>query len=187
MKIEVDVNAGDLFESIDVLCKKEATIIRDFINSKSIFVSDIFILQDNASKLNHITAKNTDVGIYIFMVAANVPLNGIGVANFDSVSYAAKTNNNFKGASFTANDCLYVGKAETKLYKRIEEHTDVPSGIKTYSLRLGTKERQHVKGSLCLYTFILKKEFKKYKKVLLPIVEGYLHDFMLPKAGSKRA
>lgn len=187
MKIEVDVNAGDLLESINELCKNEATKIRDSINSKSSFVSDVFILKDNASKLNHITAKNTDVGIYIFIVTANVPLNGSGVADFDSVSYAAKTNNKLKGRTFKSSDCLYLGKSETNLYKRIEEHTCVPSGPKTYSLRLGTTERQHVKSSLRLYTFTLKNEFKKYKKVLLPIVEGYLHDFMLPKVGSKRA
>ena len=187
MKIEVEVDARDLLECIDDLCKEEAIKIRDTIKSKSIFVSDVFYLQDNGSKLNHVTVQTNDVGVYIFMVDSNVSLNCSGIAEFNSVPYAAKTNNNFKGASLKADDCLYVGKSETNLSERIAEHSDFPSGNNTYSLRLGAAERKYVKPSLCIYTFVLKKEFEKYKKALLPFVEGYLHDFMLPKVGSKRA
>ena len=184
--MKLEVNAGELFASIDELCRNEANNIRDTIKLKAGFASKIFTLQSNALKLNSVSVKVGAVGIYVFMVDTNVSLNGTGVAKFDSVSYAAKTNNRLKGTNFQASDCLYLGKSEKNLYKRIREHIGVPSGKKTYSLRLGEPERKHIKNSLCLYTFVLKKEFKKYKKVLLPIVEGYLHDLLLPQVGSKR-
>ena len=186
--MKLEVNAGDLFSSIDELCRNEASNIMDAIKSKVGFSSELFTLHSNAMKLSAVSVQKGYVGIYMFMFDANAHLNSksAGVAKFDSVSYAAKTNNNLKGTNFQVNDCLYLGKSEKNLYKRIVEHVGVPSGKKTYSLRLGEPERKHIKSSLCLYTFVLKKEFKKYKKVLLPIVEGYLHDLMLPKVGSKR-
>ena len=187
MKFEVEVDARDLLESIDEICKEEAEKIKATITLKSAFVSDIFDIQDNASKLSSVLVQPTDIGIYIFMVNANASVDCKGKGVFDSVTYAAKTNKNLKRKSFNRSDCLYIGKAEKALQKRISEHIGLPHGKKTYSLRLGTPERQHIKSALCLYTFVLKKPFKNYEKVLLPIVEGYLHGSMLPKIGSKRA
>lgn len=179
MKIEVDVLT--VLSNIDEMLGNESLLINKKVTNESLpYNSEIFDFW--ISKEDEDYKKIGKPGIYVFKMKDECPLN-----EFDSVEYAPKTNAELNGESFVKNDILYLGKSESNLAKRLEEHIKGPSSKKTYALRLNDSKREHIIGNFDLYCFILKDKFNRHSKLILSTVESYLHDNLKPKVGSKRA
>ena len=144
----------------------------------------MFDLKDQKSALNCLQVAKSEVGIYIFVVDSDFVTNP---NLFDTTKYAAQTNENLrKDGCLKKGDCFYIGKSEKGIFKRVNEHIE-NNTEKTYSLRLNFKERIHTKDHLRLFSFVLKTDFEKYKKLFLPVIESYLYESLNPMVGSKRA
>ena len=184
-KKQMEDNFFDLLTKINQMCATESEKIKNFYDGVDTnFQSELFELKDNKSKLNCLQVSGTEVGIYIFIVESNFC---IDARSFDSVKYAAQTNDYLSiDGCLKRGDCFYLGKSESDILGRINEHINNKT-TKTYSLRLNYEERIYTKEHLRLYSFVLKDHFKKYKKLLLSVVESYLHESLHPKVGSKRA
>lgn len=181
----MDEKLSKLFDDFEDMCEKEASKIFAFYKDNTgDFDSELFELKHNKIKIDCITNKNKEKksGIYIFIVSSKFTIN---CDEFDSVTYAAKTNDRLKKNTFIENDCFYLGKSESDILGRISEHLNNET-TKTYSLRLNSESREFVINKIHLFTFVLKDDFIKYKKLLLPTIESYLHELLKPKVGSKR-
>lgn len=181
--MKLETSSEDIFQSVESSLRNEASIILQMIYNNVKVTSNLFDVIDFSNQ--SCTAKENDIGIYVFMMIKTTPVDFNSLC-FNDTKYGAKTNRNLSSTSFLVGDCLYLGKSETGISARVAEHMN-PTSTTTYSLRLNAMERQHVINNVGIYTFVLKKEYEKYKKLILPVVEGYLHDNLHPKVGSKRA
>ena len=180
MELTIDVSSEKLFETLGLFLEKEAEKIKNIILNGTNASLDLFdIVNNNDKTCNISTIKNT-CGIYVFMMINNTPVN-----NFNYVNYGAKTNNNLNGSNFSVNKCFYLGKSENSLVKRLNEHL-IDSPSTTYSLKLDDINRQHVRGNISLYTFVLRNVYLNYKKIILSVVESFLHDSLTPMVGTIR-
>lgn len=182
--MSIEVNVIELFERVDEYCRQEAQNIFGHIkHSPATFSSNIFRLQDDVTNLDSIKNEEKQPGIYVFMVSSDFK---VDLSQFNDVPYAAQTNENLLGdGCFKKGNCFYLGKSESGVFERVSEHINNQTK-KTYSLRLNDIARMNIVNYLKLSSFTLKPDFIRYKKLLLPEIEGYLHDLMLPKVGSKR-
>ena len=127
------------------------------------------------------TFKCENSGVYVFVVTKEVNVN-----NFNDVEFAPKVKGtNLK--AFNKGDILYLGKSEDSLTTRLKEHIEGPTAEKTYALRLSHENRVHSIDSLELYVFSLKKNYIQNKKIILLLLESYLHSMINPKVGTKRS
>ena len=178
------MSMDNVLDKLKALLADEANNVYIYVNSnESKFTSDIFNLSLNNTTINE--SKNPEIsklpGIYIFKMSENLECDKY----FDSVKYGAKTNDNLENNTFKKGDVLYLGKTEVSLESRLNEHL-LSCGNKTYSLRLFDDKRKYLFGNFVLFTFELKKEYDKYKKIILSTIESELHDLLNPVVGSRR-
>ena len=134
-------------------------------------------------------------GIYVFVIT---PESGETIPvpdNFNDTPYAPNlskkreyydaTSN--KPTDFRKGQVLYLGKSESDLKYRLNQHINEPSSSKTYALKLSSNERTRLLGNLTCVCFVLKEDLQKYGKTILPAIESHLHDKLLPRVGSKRS
>lgn len=180
MELTIDVSGEKLFETLELFLEKEAEKIKDFILNGANVSLDLFDMVNNNDETCDTSAIKNTGGVYVFMMIKNTPVN-----KFNAVNYGAKTNNNLNGTTFPVSKCFYLGKSENSLLERLKEHLTKSSST-TYSLKLNDVNRQHVLGNISLYTFVLRNEYLDYKKIILSVVESFLHDSLAPMVGSKR-
>lgn len=180
MEVTINIETEKLFEALETLFKEEANRIEIMIKNKTIDKLDLFEVVNFNDKTTTICCGPKKCGIYVFMMVNDTLIN-----NFNDVNYGAKTNKNLTDSYFPSNKCFYLGKSETDIEERIMEHLSQSSST-TYSLKLDDINRQHVKGNIALYAFVLKNEFMEFKKIILSVVESFLHDSLTPMVGTKR-
>ena len=111
----MDNELSKLFDKIKKMCKEEANKIFVFCNNNTnAFNSELFELKHNKINAKCITNNNKEKksGIYIFLVSADFTIN---CKKFDSVTYAAKTNDRLESNTFKQNNCFYLGKSENDI------------------------------------------------------------------------
>ena len=122
-------------------------------------------------------------GVYIFKTIGEFSLSQ---AEFNRVPYASKTNKYLTSNLIKSGMYVYVGKSETSVAKRIEEHVN-KCGSTEYSMRLFHRYRAYLKPKLCLDVYYLRQEYSKdYAKFLLSELEQKLFDTLKPFIGSRR-
>ena len=122
-------------------------------------------------------------GIYIFKANRCFSLDK---SRFNSVPCASKTNKNLIANQISSGSIVYIGKSETSVAKRIDQHIK-KCGSSVYSLRLFNSARAQLIKSLFLDVYYLKQEYSKnYAKFLLTEVEQRLFDVLKPIIGSRR-
>ena len=122
-------------------------------------------------------------GIYIFKIAQPIQFNS---QVFNSVRYGSKTNKYLPSGWINVGKCVYVGKSETSVANRLDEHI-AGCSKSTYSLRLFDNRRNNLKNSVSIETYYLKDVYANYAKPLLSLVERGVFDTLHPFIGSKRS
>ena len=117
--------------------------------------------------------------VYVFKMIDdwNVP------KDFDSYYNSAKRNNRLV-KQFKKSEALYVGKSYRAI-ERVHQHYSNRND-KISSLKLGWEERKNLKECCVMIIFFLKKELKKYRSYILPMVEEIMHQRFEPLTGSSR-
>lgn len=113
----------------------------------------------------------------------------VEIKEFNDVNKATKLKHE-KSEYFrtlSAGDTLYIGKSEDDLEKRINQHINLEEDSSTYSLKLSSANRKQLLSSkLRVVCFIMKPKYKNHIKILLPVVERYLHKELTPLVGSAK-
>jgi len=187
VKLRVDLNA--VLDSVDEYLESEAqqlvlvvTEDEQQLKEDSLFTFvDCMKIENMDSFVDENNCKDCP-GVYIFKLTENVQ-----IGTFNDTNYASQIKEEFvlSKQDFDKNEILYLGKSENDIATRINQHIK-NNTEKTYSLRLNDNDRKHLYGKLKVYIFVLKKEYKKYNKVIVAGVEGYLHKSLKPVVGSKR-
>ncbi len=162
--------------------KTESEKIADKVNGKK---ADLSLFKVKKRKLKKDEGKGyicnftpkTDAGIYVFCsnkTEIKIP------KNFDNVNYGAKLNE----GNENANRCLYVGKSYD-LKKRIKEHLS-EKDKSPYSLKCSHPNREQLFTNSKVYIFELKDELVEHKELILPTIEGFLHEMLKPQIGTPR-
>lgn len=173
---------NEYMQKIGSILKEDAKKISGTIQEKLEYDSNILELSymDRIPKEMN-TLKCEKSGVYVFVATKE-----ISATNFDNVEYAPKIRDE-KLINFNKGDILYLGKSESSLTTRLKEHIEGPTAKKTYALRLSHENRVHSIESLELYVFSLKKNYMQNKKIILLLLESYLHSMLNPKVGTKRS
>lgn len=126
-------------------------------------------------------------GLYIFTIKNTVA--DVDIIEFNDVEKATKLKRK-KGVStisFEEGNTLYVGKSEDDLRERINQHISLCEDSSTYSLKLSSEKRKFLlENKLMVSCFTIKTEYEKYKKIILPVIERYLHKELSPLVGSSK-
>lgn len=176
----------EIFKMLKDVLLKESILIEEMIRTGKRKKLNMLEVKAFGEKNANSMVTNKDAGVYVFMVHTAVEVDSISGGKFNDVKHGAKTNKNLKCDKFCLNDCFYLGKAESKMLKRISEHWD-SKNKSTYSLRLNDSCRKHVKEHLMIYTFVVKECYKDFRKDIVGFIEKYLHEKLLPKVGTKRS
>lgn len=177
-----DVLINEYFQKIGSILTEDAKKISDAIQTKQKYDSNILELSymDRIPKeIDTLKCKNS--GVYVFVATKEIK-----TKYFNDVEYAPKIKDKSL-MSFNKGDILYLGKSEDSLTTRLKEHIEGPTAEKTYALRLSHENRVHSVDSLELYVFSLKKNYMQNKKIILLLLESYLHSMLNPKVGTKRS
>ena len=186
MKKTTCKSVKEVLETLQGILLNESDLIVKMIKDKKANPLELFDVKAFGESNCNSMVTNTDAGIYVFMLATTVQVNPQSGLKFNDIEFGAKTNKNLSGGQFLKDNCFYLGKAENKMLKRIEEHLDSKNKT-TYSLKLNELARQHVKKHLCIYTFAIKDCYKEFRKDILCIIEKHLHNKLKPLVGTKRS
>lgn len=178
-----------LLDQIDKLCKREVRAIASALKGNA-YHSDLFEKHSDiviSSSEDLVTWGVKLGGLYIFIMKKSVV--DVDIEDFNDVKKATKLKHK-KGVStisFEEGDTLYVGKSEDDLRDRINQHINLCEDSTTYSLKLSSDKRKFLlENKLMVSCFTLKAEHEKHKKILLPIIERYLHKELSPLVGSAK-
>ena len=122
-------------------------------------------------------------GVYLFRIRNSTPVNN-DTDGFDATKYAPRLRNG-EIRQFEKGCILYIGKSETDLINRINQHY-VNATKNTYSLRLDDIHRRHLLKNVETIYFELKPQYIQHKKVILTCIERYMHDHIDAYVGSKK-
>ena len=179
-----------LIDDVNKYIKNEAEAITKYIKEETpIPRNNIFSLLDAKDiKSNNSTFDNENKcsGVYVFKITNEVEVNN-SEGDFNDVDYASPLKDEYlgDGLKFKVNDVLYIGKSEVDIIGRVKQHINNDTK-KTYSLRLNSKYRCHLYEKIRVYVFKLKDDYANYSKMIVAGVEGYLHEELNPKVGTKR-
>lgn len=81
--------------------------------------------------------------------------------------------------------CLYLGKSETNIFKRIKDHITMKPNSQTYGLKLRHRKIDNNLIFRIRWFTLDKKKLNNKEKLLLFILEYLLHDELKPLLGSK--
>ena len=181
-------NFNTLLDQIDKLSEKEVELIVSALNGSN-YDGDLFKKIDNIlirSSDDLVTLKSKIGGLYVFTVTNTVY---VDIKDFNDVNKSTKLRHK-KGLSttcFKKGDTLYVGKSEDDLKDRITQHISLCEDSSTYSLKLSSEKRKFLlENGLMVSCFTIKTEYEKYKKIILPVIERYLHKELSPLVGSAK-
>lgn len=177
-----------LLDQIDNLSKQEVKLIASTLKGNA-YHSDLFEKHDDIvvnSSGDWITLEANAGGLYIFTVNNSIEVN---IKDFNDVNKATqlKHKTGVSTIHFEKGDTLYVGKSEDDLQNRINQHIGLREDSCTYSLKLSSEKRKFLfKNNLSVSYFTIKAEYQKHKKILLPVIERYLHKELSPLVGSAK-
>ena len=189
MCCEKKLNIEKCLSKLEIVLVTEGNKIYELVHNKQEYDSDFFDLKIECNINEKTNIESQRAGLYVFEYSSDQPRK---FPNFDDVEYAPKLNKSNHDKlkiqlddAFKKGDILYLGKHETNLGDRLNEHITTPSGKSTYSLRLSDGYRIDFYNRLKLYYFELKLSYSKYPKQILSKIESVLHDKLLPRCGRK--
>lgn len=168
---------GEIKEYLKAESKKIVKCVKDGAKESELFDPSNYQLKETNEGYSCEYKGKKKAGIYVFY--SNEPEIEIP-KDFDDVNYGAKLNEDNKNTK----QCLYVGKSYD-LKKRINEHLS-GEDKSPYSLKCGHSKRKELFKNSKVYIFELKDEKVEYKELILPTIEGFLHNELKPRIGSPR-
>ena len=174
----------ELLLSLSQNFDNEAQQIVNYIRTNAEYSSDLF---EQTYSFTNLTQRPSKIrgrkGAYVFLITQPVSLDYQTVFRWNNVAGAGFKL--YNQASLAVGDCLYAGACTTQsLYSRMTAH--FADGGSCTGLKLSHPNRRIAHDSVCVYTFILKKELERYSTIVLPQIEKRLHTLLKPKAGSSR-
>ena len=118
-------------------------------------------------------------GVYVFKMIDDYEVD----KDFNKYPYSVKPKDVNK-KKFVKDEILYVGKSNSLITRTHQHYSDTAQT--PYSLKLGWDIRKELKEKSIMVLFFLKKEYKDFGNVIIPITEEMLHEKLKPLTGSPR-
>lgn len=194
--MDMDCNFFKSLEFISSTIESEANLIvkysKAYGNRKKYKNSIFFKSKIITVKKDEIKQFEKKKGIYIFFMKEDFYCK----PNFDAGNYSSKRNDK-KDSLFEKGKVLYLGKTYN-FKERLSQHYSTDDNDGTYSLKLDSDLRRDNKTDNLLSRFCkcvffeLNEEYVKTSdtirlyEVILPPIEGFLHEKLVPYIGTKR-
>ena len=193
MESKIEIDLLTVLESIDKYFELQAKNLSRLVTDgealpkDSLFEFDSCVPIESCEEQFEFQDGKKHPGVYVFQITSLVTINP-SKGKFNSpVSNAARLKAKYaKRKYFDVHDIVYLGKDETNVVTRINQHVAPGNNTTTSSLRLNDPNRRHLYGKLQVYVFVLKGEYKKYAKTIVSSVERHLHNQLNPMVGTIR-
>ena len=173
-------------ESIDNALEYEVMTIVQHIKNANEYTSELFdlpiVVRDFPSDNIGLRGR---YGIYIFCFLSDLHIDREMINKWSKPVFGIKFSNYYGEFDCNIGDCLYLGSSISKsLLTRVRQH--YKEHYENAALLLNSKERNFIKPYIKCIVFPIKNDVKKYRKMIIPVIEKKLHETLKPLCGSSR-